>query len=118
MTSDTIIANNGIPNADLQASFADYDTSELINIALDSADDGAEIININTAVAGIDETKMMKIAVRELQELCRLPFQITTKNPEALEAALRYFNGVAAANIPDAPDLKIIAEHYGAVIIR
>ncbi len=118
LTSDTIIANNGIPNADLQASFADYDTSELINIALDSADDGAEIININTAVAGIDETKMMKIAVRELQELCRLPFQITTKNPEALEAALRYFNGVAAANIPDAPDLKIIAEHYGAVIIR
>ena len=107
-----------MPNADLQASFADYDTSELINIALDSADDGAEIININTAVAGIDETKMMKIAVRELQEICRLPFQITTENPEALEAALRYFNGVAAANIPDAPDLKKIAEHYGAVIIR
>ena len=116
-TTDTVIANNGMPNADLQASFADYDTSELINIALDSVDDGAEVININTAVSGIDETKMMKIAVRELQEICRLPFQITTENPEALEAALRYFNGIALANIPDAPDLKKIAEHYGAVIV-
>lgn len=116
-TTDTVIANNGMPNADLQASFADYDTSELINIALDSVDDGAEVININTAVSGIDETKMMKIAVKELQEICRIPFQITTENPESLEAALRYFNGIALANIPDASDLKKIAEHYGAVIV-
>ncbi len=116
-TTDTVIANNGMPNADLQASFADYDTSELINIALNSVDDGAEVININTAVSGIDETKMMKIAVKELQEICRIPFQITTENPESLEAALRYFNGIALANIPDASDLKKIAEHYGAVIV-
>ena len=116
-TTDTVIANIGRPNADLQASFADYDTSELINIALDSVDDGAEVININTAVSGIDETKMMKIAVKELQEICRIPFQITTENPESLEAALRYFNGIALANIPDAPDLKKIAEHYGADIV-
>lgn len=116
-TTDTVIANIGMPNADLQASFADYDTSELINIALDSVDEGAEVININTAVSGIDETKMIKIAVKELQEICRIPFQITTENPESLEAALRYFNGIALANIPDASDLKKIAEHYGAVIV-
>ncbi|MDD6235988.1 MAG: hypothetical protein PUB00_01245, partial [Clostridiales bacterium] len=97
--------------------FADYDTSELINIALDAVDEGAEVINLNTAVAGTDETKMMKIAVKELQEICRIPFQITTENPETLEAALRYFNGIAIANIPDVPDLKKIAKHYGAVIV-
>ena len=118
LTADTVIANNGIPNADLQASFSDYDTSELINIALDSVDDGAEVMNINTAVPGTNETEMMKIAVRELQEICRLPFQITTESSETLEAALRYFNGIAIAHIPDAPDLKKIAEHYGAVIVH
>lgn len=117
LTADTVIANNEMPSADLQASFADYDTSELINIALDAVDEGAEVINLNTAVAGTDETKMMKIAVKELQEICRIPFQITTENPETLEAALRYFNGIAIANIPDVPDLKKIAKHYGAVIV-
>ncbi len=116
LTPNTVIANNGAPSAELSECFADYDTSELINIALDAVDDGAEVININTAVEGIDEVKMMKAAVRELQELCRLPFQITTENPEALQTALRYFNGIAIVNIPNDPQLTAIAAHYGAVL--
>ena len=112
----TVIANQDTPSESLQAEFAAYDTAGLIDLALDAADEGAEVFNINVAADGIDEAKMMKTAVKELQELCRLPFMLTTSNPQALEAGLRCFNGRAAVNIPDVPALTAIAARYGAVL--
>lgn len=113
---DVAIGNDGVPSEALRETFADYDTSELINLALDAADEDARIINIDVSVPGVDQARMMKTAVRELQEICRLPFMLTTDSPEALEAGLRYLNGRGIARIPDDPSLRQIAQKYGAVV--
>ncbi|MBQ4153489.1 MAG: homocysteine S-methyltransferase family protein [Oscillospiraceae bacterium] len=117
---DTAIANTTSPeqNEALVDSLKDYDTSELINIALDAADEEAQVFCINVAIDGIDEVKMMKNAVKELQELCRLPFLLESENPDALEVGLRYFNGRGAVCIPERADLLAVAEKYGAVICK
>lgn len=116
LTAGTAVGNDGAPCEALRETFADYDTSELINLALDAADEGAQVINIDVSVPGIDQVKMMKAAVRELQEICRLPFMLTADSPEVLEAGLRYLNGRGIARIPEEYALYQIAEKYGAVI--
>ncbi len=116
LTDDIIIGNDGAPSAALQESFADYDSGELINLALDAADEEAQIINIDVTVPEIDQAKMLHTAVKELQEICRLPFMLTTGDAAALEAGLRVLNGRGIARIPNDPALIRIAEKYGAVI--
>ena len=116
LTDGTAIGNDGAPCEELRETFADYDTSELINLALDAMDEGAQIINIDVSVPGIDQTRMMKTAVKELQEICRLPFMLTADSPEVLEAGLRYLNGRGLVRIPKERALQKIAQKYGAVI--
>ncbi len=119
-TEQTAIADLGTAeqNATLKESLADYDTAELINLALDAADEGAEVLQISVAADGIDEARMMEAAVKELQALCRLPFLLSTADPAALEVGLRYFNGRAAVCIPEDEKLNAVAAKYGAVICK
>ena len=46
----------------------------------------------------IDEVKMMREAVTELQSVTSLPLQIDTVNIEAMETAMRYYNGKPMVN--------------------
>ncbi len=116
LTDGTAIGNDGVPCEELRETFADYDTSELINLALDAADEGAQVINIDVSIPGIDQARMMKTAVKELQEICRLPFMLTADSPEVLEVGLRYLNGRGLVRIPKERALQKIAQKYGAVI--
>lgn len=114
----TVIANLEDPNKNgtLKECYHCNDASELINLALDAADEGAEVFCINTAVPGIDEISMMETAVKEVQTLCRLPLLLSASSPEALEAGLRCVNGRAAVSIPNREDFCAVAKKYGAVI--
>lgn len=113
LTDETVIGNDE-PTADVIDGLKDNDTSELINAALDAMDEGAEVIRIDTRIPGVDQAELMQTAVRELQEVCRLPFLLTTDDPAALEIGLRCINGRGAACIPDETTLKGIADKYGA----
>lgn len=78
----TVIANLEDPNKNgtLKECYHCNDASELINLALDAADEGAEVFCINTAVPGIDEISMMETAVKEVQTLCRLPLLLSASS--------------------------------------
>lgn len=61
-------------------------------------DNGADILDVNVGLPEIDEPSMMEAVVKELQAVIDLPLQIDTSNPQAMERALRIYNGKALIN--------------------
>lgn len=59
---------------------------------------GVHILDVNVGLPDIDEVKMLKSAVCELQAVVDLPLQIDTSDISAMEAALRRYNGKAMIN--------------------
>ncbi len=59
---------------------------------------GADILDVNVGLPEIDEVAMMKQTVYELQGILPLPLQIDTTNAEAMEAAMRIYNGKPMIN--------------------
>ena len=59
---------------------------------------GAHVLDVNAGLPDIDETAMLSRVVFELQSVCGLPLQIDTSSPEAMEAALRIYNGKPMIN--------------------
>lgn len=58
----------------------------------------AHVLDVNVGLPEIDEAAMMKDVVFELQSVTDLPLQIDTTNIEAMEGALRIYNGKAMIN--------------------
>jgi len=78
----------------LKAGDMDY----ILKEGIAQEEQGAHILDVNVGLPEIDETAMLTAAVRELQTILDLPLQIDTSNPQAMEAALRRYNGKAMVN--------------------
>jgi len=61
-------------------------------------DAGAHILDVNVGLPDIDEKAMMCDAVRAVQKVTDTPLQIDTTNMEAMEAAMRLYNGKPLVN--------------------
>ncbi len=59
---------------------------------------GADILDVNVGLPEIDECEMMAQAVSEIQAVIDLPLQIDTSNFEAMERAMRLYNGKPMIN--------------------
>ncbi|MBR2593385.1 MAG: homocysteine S-methyltransferase family protein [Firmicutes bacterium] len=72
----------------------DYILAEGVN----QQEKGVHILDVNVGIPDIDEVKMLKNTVYELQSIIDLPLQIDTSDVSAMEAALRVYNGKAMIN--------------------
>ncbi len=59
---------------------------------------GIHILDVNAGVPGIDEGAALKELVLRLQAVTDLPLQIDTADPDALEKAMRIYNGKPLIN--------------------
>ncbi len=83
---------------------------------------GAQALDVNVGLPEIDETEMLKRTVFELQAVCDLPLQIDTSDPEAMEAALRIYNGKAMINsvngkIESMDAVFPLVKKYGGLVV-
>ena len=90
--------------------------------AIEQTQAGAQILDVNMGVAGIDQAQAMKKAVTEISQLVNTPLAIDTSDVKALEAGLKAYPGRALINSVSAePDrLKYfipLAKRYGAAIL-
>ena len=76
----------------------DNNLEYILREAVAQQDNGADILDVNVGLPEIDEPSMMESVVRELQAVIDLPLQIDTSNPQAMERALRIYNGKALIN--------------------
>lgn len=52
------------------------------------ADAGADFIDVNAGIAGVDEAKLLPVLVREIFETVKIPVCVDSSDPEAISAAL------------------------------
>lgn len=90
--------------------------------ALNQVKAGAQILDVNMGVGGIDQPLMMARAVREVAQITDAPLAIDTSDPAALEAGLKNFPGRALINSVSAEPDRLekflpLAKRYGAAIL-
>lgn len=95
---------------------------ELVVEAVRQEEAGAQVLDVNVGLPGIDEPETMKQVIRLLQEVITLPLQIDSSNAEAIEKACRYYNGKPLINSVNGKDEVMeavfpIVRKYGGVVI-
>lgn len=98
----------------------DFDV--LVHEAIAQEEAGADILDVNLGVPGIDETACMEKVIPMLQAATSLPLQIDSSSPEAIEAACRIYNGKPLVNSVNGKDESLnailpIVQKYGGVLI-
>ena len=83
---------------------------------------GAQILDINMGMSGIDEKKMMLSAIMEVSAVTNLPLSLDSSHVEVLEEALRQYPGRALINSVSLESEKFekllpLAKKYGAMFI-
>ena len=102
----------------LRAGDMDY----ILSQAVSQVEAGADILDVNVGLPGVDEKEMMVRVVRELQAVVNVPLQIDSNIPEVVEAALRAYNGRALVNSVNGEEKSLagilpIVRKYGAAVV-
>ncbi len=83
---------------------------------------GADILDVNVGLPGIDEASTLEKAVTTLQSVTELPLQIDTSDPVSLERALRVYNGKALVNSVNGTEKSMstvfpLVKKYGGAVV-
>lgn len=94
----------------------------IISEAIMQEENGADILDVNAGLPEIDEVRVLKDLVTELQGVTSLPLQIDSTTPDALEAACRIYNGKPIINsvngkLESMNQIFPIAKKYGAAVV-
>ena len=105
-----------------QQALRERDMNYIMERAIEQVEAGADILDINVGLPGIDEPAMMVETVNAVQSVVSLPLQIDSSNPEAIEAGLRACCGRAIVNSVNADQESLeailpIVKKYGAAVI-
>lgn len=106
----------------LKQALLDEDFDYILSQAIEQIDAGAEILDVNVGVPALDDVKMLPRVIKQLQSITGLPLQIDSSNPEAIEAALRVYNGKAIVNSVNGEEKVMdailpIVKKYGAAVV-
>ena len=98
------------------------DFDYLCDEALDQTEHGADILDVNVGLPDIDEPAVMEEAVTLLQSVTTAPLQIDTSNLEAMERALRLYNGKPLVNSVNGKEESLhtvlpLVKKYGAAVV-
>ena len=105
-----------------QQALLNDDLDYIVDVAIAQVDAGAQILDVNVGYPGVDERTMLPRVVKKLQESIDVPLQLDSTNAEALEAALRVYNGKPAVNSVNGEEKSLktllpIAKKYGAAVV-
>ena len=100
----------------------EHDLDYILREGITQQDNGAHILDVNVGLPDIDEPALMKEVVQELQSVTSLPLQIDTVDVEAMEGALRIYNGKAMGNSVSGKQESMdkvfpLIQKYGGVVI-
>ncbi len=106
----------------LQASLKEGSVDLVISMAEEQVEYGADILDVNVGMNGIDEKETMFKVVTELTQAVNLPLSIDTSSVEAMEYALRNYPGRALMNSISLDESKMckllpMAKKYGAMFV-
>ncbi|MBR2139993.1 MAG: homocysteine S-methyltransferase family protein [Phascolarctobacterium sp.] len=99
---------------------ADYDY--ICRLGLEQISAGSHILDVNVGMPGLDEVAALGKAVLALQGITDTPLQIDTSNYEAMERAMRLYNGKPMLNSVNGKAGSLekvlpLVKKYGAVVV-
>ena len=105
-----------------QQALRENDIDYIVARGIEQQDAGADLLDVNVGLPGINEPEMMTRVVKALQAVVDLPLQIDSSDPAAIEAGLRAVNGKAIVNSVNgkAETLRAIlpiCKKYGAAVV-
>lgn len=106
----------------LQQALLEQDLDYVLDLAVQQEDAGADILDVNVGHPGVDEAALLPQVVKKIQSAIPLPLQLDSTDPEALEAALRVYDGKAAVNSVNGERSVLdrvlpIVKKYGASVV-
>lgn len=106
----------------LQQALREGDSAYPCAQAVAQAEAGAEVLDVNAGLPGIDEAATLERLVRDLQAVTDLPLQLDSSNPEALSRALRIYNGKPIVNSVNGEQKTLdeilpLCKKYGAAVV-
>ncbi len=106
----------------MKAALRENDMSYIMREAVSQTAAGADILDINVGLPGIDEPAMLVRAVTAAQKVTELPLQIDTADKTALEKALRVYNGKPLINSVNASPASMdavfpLVKKYGGAVV-
>lgn len=109
-------------NSELAEHVRAGNTAAIVDEAQKQVDAGAHVLDINLAMEGVDEAKVLTEAIQAIQARVDVPVSINTSSPRSLEKALRVCCGKALVNFVSAKEGSIarvlpVAKKYGAAVI-
>lgn len=106
----------------LQQALREGDSAYPCSQAVAQYEAGAEILDVNAGLPGIDEAATLERLVKDLQAVTDLPLQLDSSNPEALSRALRIYNGKPIVNSVNGEQKTLdailpLCKKYGAAVV-
>lgn len=106
----------------LKQALKERDMAYILNMAASQEENGADILDVNVGLPGLDEASVMTETVRELQSVTDLPLQIDTSDIKAMEQAMRIYNGKPMVNSVNGKKAVMdavfpLVRRYGGVVV-
>ncbi len=106
----------------LQAQLREGNMEKVLQFAEEQEAAGAQVLDVNMGMSGIDEKEMMLRSISEISGVTNLPLSLDSSHVSVLEAALRHYPGRALINSISYESVKFenllpIAAKYGAMFI-
>lgn len=99
-----------------------HDIEYILDEGLKQEDSGADLLDVNVGLPEIDEPAMITEVVRRLQSVTALPLQIDTSDTDAMERAMRIYNGKPMINSVNGKTESMkavfpLVKKYGGVVV-
>lgn len=96
--------------------------SYILGEGIAQQDAGAQILDVNVGLPEIDEPSMLESTVKKLQAIIDLPLQIDTSNVQAMERAMRCYNGKPLINSVSGKEESMravfpLVQKYGGTVV-
>ncbi len=98
------------------------DIDYILSEGLRQEENGADVLDVNTGLPGIDEVSMLTETVKKLQSVLALPLQIDTASIPAMERAMRCYNGKPLINSVNGKEESMravfpLVRKYGGTVV-
>ena len=98
------------------------DIGYVLGQAIEQVHAGADLLDVNVGMPGIDEKAMMIKVLKAIQGVVDVPLQIDSTMPDVLEAALRVYNGKPIINSVNGEEKSLrtvlpLVKRYGACVV-
>lgn len=113
---------NPTGKARFKQALKENDTDYILGEGISQAENGAHILDVNVGLPEIDEKAVLKNVVYELQAVTDLPLQIDTSDFDAMENAMRIYNGKPLVNSVNGKEESMkrvfpLVRKYGGCVI-